>query len=113
NAAGPIFRSARIWDLHSFCRQILSKRLTIIGAERNVVHAVGGFRIRSRAVSDPLRADHESCCLPRLEGRRARQAEDIFKEVPVRLWICRVKRDVINAGDLRARGRGLLPESAD
>src|SRR5579864_8090354 len=111
-ATAPVFQRAnRTRHLNALGCHVSLQGRTIFGRECEVVHTVGSLRIRSRTISHPLRADHETLCLSRLDRVGGRETELSDVEMTIRVGRCGIEIHVIDAGDLGTLWRGVLLRS--
>ena len=90
--------------LESLLREVTTQACDVVGSECHVIHAVRSFRIGSRTIAHPLHSGHVAHCLAGFDRRRRSQTECIDVEFFNAVSIRRVERDVIDPGDVWARG---------
>lgn len=94
-------------NLDSLVGQVAAKGGDVVGCEGDVIHAIGGFRIRRGTETDPLRADQVARRLARFNRVGGGEAEDIDVEFSHAFGVGGVERNVIDAGDARTGMGGL------
>ena len=75
----------------------------VVGGEGHVIHAIGDFGIRRRAITNPLSARHVAGCFARLNWRGRSKAQRTGIKFLHAVGIGRVERNMIDTGDVWAR----------